>query len=61
MLKLGKIRIPVDTETAPIIKGGIAKIRAPKAPTTDRSCACAADLTDKTRWKYACHGIVPSI
>ena len=49
MLKLGKIRIPVDTETAPIIKGGIAKIRAPKAPTTDRSCACAADLTDKTR------------
>ena len=53
--------LPVLAATAPIRTEGIDSRIQPKPPTTDRVWAVPAVLEDRTRWKYACHGIPPHI
>ena len=49
------------TAATPKQNGGMASRKAPNPPAMDRTLACITDLTDRTRWKYTCHGMVPSV
>jgi len=45
----------------PITIEGIAAEKHPNAAMKERVLATLTSLAERTRWKYACHGIPPNI
>lgn len=52
---------PVDAPIAPMSTAGIAITMQPKAARNDKTWAYVAEDEERTRWKYACHGIPPNV
>ena len=55
------IYLLVEAPTAPMRRAGMAAMKHPKEAANDRYLACLVVLHERTRWKYACHGIPPKV
>ncbi len=59
ILGVGEYYLPVDTPTAPISVGGIARRKINAAANMAMVLADSAVLADNILWKKVCHGMEP--